>query len=62
MLGPDGESNGCVSLKDYPAFLNAYQRGDITRFVVVEQLDDPLGARTAADWFSNTLKRIFGRS
>jgi len=62
MLGPDGQSNGCVSLKDYPAFLNAYQRGDITRFVVVEQLDDPPGARTAADWFANTLKRIFGRS
>jgi Tlde1 domain len=62
MLGPEGASNGCVSVKDYPAFLNAYQRGDITRLVVVEQLDDPLSARTAADWFSNTMKRIFGRS
>jgi hypothetical protein len=62
MLGPDGQSNGCVSLKDYPAFLNAYLRGEVTRLVVVEQLDDPPSARTAADWFSNTLKRIFGRS
>jgi hypothetical protein len=62
MLGPDGQSNGCVSLRDYPAFLNAYRRGEITRLVVVEQLDDPPSARTAADWFSNTLKRIFGRS
>ena len=62
MLGPDGASNGCVSLKDYPAFLKAYQRGEVTRMVVVEQLDDPPGARTAANWFSNTLKRIFGRS
>jgi hypothetical protein len=61
MLGPDGQSNGCVSVKDYPAFLNAYRRGEITRLVVVEQLDDSAGARTA-DWFSNTLKRIFGRS
>jgi hypothetical protein len=60
MLGPDGQSNGCVSLKDYPAFLNAYQRGEITRLVVVEQLDDPPSARTAADWLANTLKRIFG--
>jgi hypothetical protein len=62
MLGPNGQSNGCVSLKDYPAFLNAYLRGEITRLVVVERLDDPPKARTAADWFSNTLKGIFGRS
>jgi hypothetical protein len=59
MLGPDGQSNGCVSLKDYPAFLNAYQRGEITRLVVVEQLDDPPSARTAADWLATTLKRLF---
>ena len=62
MLGPNGQSNGCVSLKDYPAFLNAYLSGEITRLVVVEQLDDPPSARTAADWFSNKLKGIFGRS
>ena len=62
MLGANGESNGCVSVKDYPAFLKAYQRGEITRIVVVEQLDDPPGGRTAADWFSSTLKRIFGAS
>ena len=49
-----------MSLKDYPAFLNAYQRGEITRLVVVEQLDDPLSARTAADWLATTLKRLFG--
>ena len=62
MLGPNGQSNGCVSLKDYRAFLNAYLRGEITRLVVVERLDDPPSARTAADWFSKTLKGIFGRS
>jgi hypothetical protein len=62
MLGPNGQSNGCVSVKDYPAFLNAYLRGEITQLVVVERLDDPPSARTAADWFSNMLKEIFGRS
>jgi hypothetical protein len=62
MLGPEGASNGCVSVKDYPAFLKAYQRGDITRLVVVEQLDDPPGGRTAADWFSSAWKRLFGPS
>ena len=60
MLGPNGDSNGCVSLKDYPAFLKAYQRGEVTRMVVVEQLDDPPGGKTPADWFAGTLKRIFG--
>jgi hypothetical protein len=65
MLGPNGQSNGCVSVKDYAAFLNAYLRGEITQLVVVERLGDPPSARTAADWFSrfsNTLKEIFGRS
>jgi hypothetical protein len=62
MLGPEGGSNGCVSVKDYPAFLKAYQRGEITHLVVVDQLDDPPGGRTAADWFAGTLKKIFGRS
>ncbi len=58
MLGANGDSNGCVSFRDYPAFLKAYQRGEVTRMVVVEQLDDPPGGRTAGDW----LKKIFGRS
>ena len=35
MLGPDGNSNGCVSFRDYKAFLTAFQRGEIDRIVVV---------------------------
>jgi len=62
MLGANGQSNGCVSFKDYPAFLNAYLRGEITRLVVVQRLDNPPSARTAADWFSDKLKSILGRS
>ncbi len=64
MLGPNGQSNGCVSFKDYPAFLSAYQRGEVTRLVVVEQLGNPPPAKTATatDWFSNALKGVFGRS
>jgi hypothetical protein len=38
MLGPNGQSNGCVSFKDYPAFLHAYLRGEIDRLVVVPHL------------------------
>jgi len=35
MLGPNGDSNGCVSFKDYSAFLRAYQAGKVKRLVVV---------------------------
>ena len=39
MLGPNGDSNGCVSFKDYNAFLNAYRNGEIKRLAVVSRLD-----------------------
>jgi hypothetical protein len=35
MLGPKGASNGCVSFRNYNAFLQAYQNGEIRRLVVV---------------------------
>jgi Protein of unknown function (DUF2778) len=38
MLGPNGQSNGCVSFKDYQAFLRAYQDGQITKLAVVAGL------------------------
>ena len=41
MLGPNGQSNGCVSFKDYPKFLRAYLRGEFDRIVVVARLTRP---------------------
>jgi len=41
MLGPSGQSNGCVSFRDYPKFLRAYLRGEIDRIVVVSRLTRP---------------------
>ena len=38
MLGPNGDSNGCVSFKDYDAFLRAYQNGEIKKLAVVARL------------------------
>jgi hypothetical protein len=35
MLGPNGDSNGCVSFRDYAAFLRAYKQGKVKRLVVV---------------------------
>jgi hypothetical protein len=62
MLGPNGQSNGCVSFNDYPAFLNAYLSGEINRLVVVEHLASAPSPKTAAGWLTATVKAIFGRS
>jgi hypothetical protein len=35
MLGPNGDSNGCVSFRDYEAFLHAYMNHEVRRLVVV---------------------------
>jgi hypothetical protein len=40
MLGPNGDSNGCVSIRDYDTFLKAFQNGEIKRLVVVASLTD----------------------
>ena len=45
MLGPRGDSNGCVSIKDYDRFLKAYDNGEFNRLVVVPSLS---GAATAS--------------
>jgi hypothetical protein len=39
MLGPNGDSNGCVSFRDYNAFLQAYKDQRVKRLVVVAHLD-----------------------
>jgi hypothetical protein len=38
MLGPNGQSNGCVSFNDYRVFLQAFLRGEFDRLVVVARL------------------------
>jgi hypothetical protein len=47
MLGENGQSNGCVSFKDYQKFLRAFLDGKVERLVVVAKLDSssPLVAR-----------------
>jgi len=42
MLGPRGDSNGCVSFKNYDRFLQAYLRGEVKRLVVVARRGDPV--------------------
>jgi hypothetical protein len=62
LLGPNGQSNGCVSFSDYAMFLDAFLQGDINRLVVVEHLADTPSPKTLADWLSNTLRDILPRS
>ena len=50
MLGPDGDSNGCVSIRNYDRFLKAFNDGEVNRLVVVPNLS---GA-TLAGQRSNT--------
>jgi hypothetical protein len=50
MLGPNGDSNGCVSIRDYNRFLKAFNDVEINRLVVVPSLS---GA-TLATQRSNT--------
>ncbi|WP_354225572.1 DUF2778 domain-containing protein [Bradyrhizobium sp. F1.4.3] len=39
MLGPNGDSNGCVSFKDYYAFLDAYRNKGIRRLAVLARVE-----------------------
>jgi Protein of unknown function (DUF2778) len=39
MLGSNGQSNGCVSFRNYTPFLKAYLNHEIKRLVVVSRLD-----------------------
>jgi len=38
LLGPSGQSNGCVSFKDYDAFLDAYRNKGIRRLAVLAKV------------------------
>jgi hypothetical protein len=51
MLGPRGDSNGCVSIRFYDRFLKAYDDGEITRLVVVPSLK---GATSLSQRASNS--------
>jgi hypothetical protein len=44
LLGPKGDSNGCVSFKNYDRFLTAFQNGEVKRLVVVPSIKEGLTA------------------
>jgi hypothetical protein len=49
LLGPNGDSNGCVSFKNYDKFLTAFQNGEVKRLVVVTSLSETASASRKPD-------------
>ncbi|WP_370674518.1 tlde1 domain-containing protein [Pleomorphomonas sp. PLEO] len=53
MLRKPGESNGCVSFRDYARFLAAFKRGEVRQMVVVPRLGNKSEPKVASlfSWF-----------
>lgn len=49
LLGPNGDSNGCISIKDYDRFLQAFLRGEIRRLIVVRDRTEAVAAVARAN-------------
>jgi len=48
MLGEDGQSNGCVSVRDYDRFLKAYESGEFNQIIVMRSVDERAPAQVAS--------------
>ena len=62
MLGPNGQLNGCVSFSNYSEFLNTFLKGEVTRLVVVERLENPSGPKLASGWLPDVVRNLFKAS
>ena len=49
MLGPNGDSNGCISVKDYDRFLRAFNDGQFSHIAVVTSVKAIILAQQNAD-------------
>lgn len=49
LLGTNGESNGCISVRDYDKFLQAFEDGKFNRIIVVRSADEPLPSQFASN-------------
>jgi hypothetical protein len=57
MLGSNGASNGCVAFRNYPEFLEAFLKGEVTRLAVVDHLETPPG-KLAAGYLPNRVREL----
>src|SRR5262249_47180950 len=58
MLGPKGESNGCVAVRDYPVFLNAFLRGEVDRLVVINHFEGEPTADAGLEWLPSFIRKF----
>lgn len=49
LLGENGQSNGCISVRDYDKFLQAFEDGKFNRIIVVRSADEPLPSHFASN-------------
>ncbi len=42
LLGEAGASNGCISIREYDKFLQAYEAGQFTQIIVMRSIDEPV--------------------
>ncbi|AYD01488.1 DUF2778 domain-containing protein [Neorhizobium sp. NCHU2750] len=59
LLRVRGDSHGCVAFADYPRFLKAFQRGEITHMIIVNKWD---GKRPGAGSNGGFLAKLFGNN
>ncbi len=50
----NGESNGCISLRDYDKFLKAYEDGKFEQIIVVRNVDEPGPSQVASNQAGGT--------
>lgn len=50
MLGSRGDSNGCVSFRDYERFLAAFKRGEVKQMIVVAKLEQQPSSNPLLSW------------
>ena len=48
LLGEQGASNGCISVRDYNKFLQAYEAGKFNRIIVLRSANEPVPAQVAS--------------
>lgn len=49
LLGEAGGSNGCISVRDYEKFLQAYEEGKFNQIIVLRSADEPVPAQVASN-------------
>jgi hypothetical protein len=62
LLGAKGNSHGCVAFRDYPEFLNAFLKGEVTRIVVVERLENPPGQMLAGGQLPDEVRAMITKT